>query len=123
MATVKLNERVNTLAVKYLMSMPKAWWKSVLSTDKNRKFEVEYKKVTDYLKGQLDGTGITRTYKFADGKNFGRQFDHSGLQGMRKRVRAAFGTSRWKEVWAMSCGCSALARLVRACVPQRPSRA
>ena len=42
METVTLNERVNLEAVKYLMSMPKAWWKSVLSTDKDRKFEVEY---------------------------------------------------------------------------------
>ena len=84
---VILSERVNTHAVKYLMSKPKAWWKSVLNTNVDRKFEVEYKKATDYLKGQLDGTGIKRTYKFADGKNFGRQFDHSGLQGMQKCVR------------------------------------
>ena len=69
------------------MSKPKAWWKSVLNTNVDRKFEVEYKKATDYLKGQLDGTGITRTYTFADGKKFGRQFDHSGLQGMQKDVR------------------------------------
>ena len=53
METVVLSERVNLEAVKYLMSMPKAWWKSVLSTDKNRKFDVEYKKAIDYLKGQL----------------------------------------------------------------------
>ena len=87
MEAVTLNERVNLEAVKYLMSMPKSRWKSELSTDKDRKFEVEYKKATDYLKGQLDGTGITRTYKFADGKHFGRQFDHSGLQGMQKCIR------------------------------------
>ena len=87
MEPVVLSERVNLEAVKYLMSMPKAWWKSVLSTDKDRKFDVEYNKVREFLKGQLDGTGITRTYKFADGKDFGRQFDHSGLQGMQKSVR------------------------------------
>ena len=84
---VTLDERVNLEAVKYLMSMPKARWKSILSTDKNRKFEVEHNKVKAFLYGQLNGTGITRTYKFADGKKFGRQFDHSGLQGMQKDVR------------------------------------
>ena len=35
------------------MSKPKAWWKLVLNTNVDRKFEVEYKKATDYLKGQL----------------------------------------------------------------------
>ena len=79
---VILSERVNTHAVKYLMSKPKAWWKLVLNTNVDRKFEVEHNKVKAFLYGQLNGTGITRTYKFADGKKFGRQFDHSGLQGM-----------------------------------------
>ena len=87
MATVTLDERVNLEAVKYLMSMPKSRWKSYLSTDKGRKFDVEYNKVREFLNGQLDGTGITRTYQFAAGKNFGRQFDNSGLQGMQKCVR------------------------------------
>ena len=62
-----------------------------------------------------------------DAHELERQLQPRGGGGRRrrlgKRVRAAFGTSRWKEVWAMSCGCSALARLVRACMPQRPSRA
>ena len=62
MATVTLDERVNLEAVKYLMSMPKSRWKSYLSTDKGRKFDVEYNKVREFLNGQLDGTGITRTY-------------------------------------------------------------
>ena len=84
---VTLDERVNLEAVKYLMSMPKAWWRKYLKTDKGRKFDVEYNKVREFLLGQLDGTGITRTYTFADGKKFGRQFDHSGLQGMQKDVR------------------------------------
>ena len=71
------------------MSMSKAWWKDkdVLRTDKGRKFDVEYKKVRAFLAGQLDGTGITRKYQFAAGKDFGRQFDNSGLQGMQKHVR------------------------------------
>ena len=81
MDIVSLREVVDLRAVKYLNSMPKAWWKEILKTDKDRKFEVEYKKVKSFLSGQLDGTGITRQYKFADGKTFGRQFDHSGLQG------------------------------------------
>jgi len=87
MEAVVLNERVNLEAVKYLTSKPKAWWKKYLKTDKDRKFDVEYNKVRELLIGQLDGTGITRTYQFAAGKNFGRQFDHSGLQGMQKCVR------------------------------------
>ena len=81
MDIVSLKEVVDLRAVKYLNSMPKAWWKEILNTDKDRKFEVEYKKVKSFLSGQLDGTGIIRQYKFADGKTFGRQFDHSGLQG------------------------------------------
>lgn len=87
MAEVTLNERVNAKAVKYLNGMPKAWWKKILSTDKNRKFEVEYNKVKSFLHGQLDGSGIVRDYNFADGKSWGRLFDHSGLQGMQKAVR------------------------------------
>ena len=83
MDIVSLREVVDLRAVKYLNSMPKAWWKEILNTDKDRKFEVEYKKVKSFLSGQLDGTGITRQYKYADGKTFGRQFDHSGLQGTR----------------------------------------
>ena len=49
MATVTLNERVDLEAVKYLMSMPKAWWEQVLKTDKDRTFKGEYKKVKDFL--------------------------------------------------------------------------
>ena len=89
MEPVTLEERVNLEAAKYLMSMSKAWWKDkdVLRTDKGRKFDIEYKKVKAFLAGQLDGTGITRKYQFAAGKDFGRQFDNSGLQGMQKHVR------------------------------------
>ena len=87
METVTLDERVNLEAVKYLLTKPKAWWKEILKTDKNRKLEVEYNKVKAFLYGQLDGTGHQRTYKFAENKDFGRQFDHSGLQGMQKSVR------------------------------------
>ena len=54
---VTLKETVNPRAVKYLNSKPKAWWKEILKTDKDRKFEVEYKKVKAFLSGQLDGTG------------------------------------------------------------------
>ena len=64
---VTLKETVNPRAVKYLNSKPKAWWKEILKTDKDRKFEVEYKKVKAFLSGQLDGTGTTRRYKYAKG--------------------------------------------------------
>ena len=87
MEPVTLSERVNPRAVKYLNSLPKSYWKKVLKTDKDRKFEVEYSKVKSYLNGQLDGSGVSREYNFADGKTFGRLFDHSGLQGMQKVVR------------------------------------
>lgn len=87
MVEVVLNERVCMRAVKYLNSMPKIWWKKILSTDKNRKFEIEYNKVKSFLHGQLDGSGVVREYHFADNKTFGRLFDHAGLQGMQKAVR------------------------------------
>ena len=50
---VILSERVNTHAVKYLMSKPKAWWKSVLNTNVDRKFEVEYKKSNGLPQGAV----------------------------------------------------------------------
>ena len=89
METVTLDERVNLRAVKYLNSLPKSWWKTVLKTDKDYKFETEYKKVKSFLSGQLDGSGHKRTYSYAEGKSFGRLFDHSGLQGMQKDIRGA----------------------------------
>jgi len=89
MNPVTLNERVDIRAVKYLNSRGKEWWKNTLKTDKDRKFEVEYKKVKSFLAGQLDETGKTRVYSFADGKSFGRLFDSSGLQGMQKDIRGA----------------------------------
>ena len=95
---VTLDERVNLEAVKYLMSMPKARWKSILSTDTNRKFEAEHNKLKAFLYGQLNGTGITRTYKFADGKKFGRQFDHSGLQGMPRWCADRRHMFAWQDV-------------------------
>ena len=70
-------------AVKYLNSLPKSWWKTVIKTDKDYKFETEYKKVKSFLSGQLDGSGHKRTYRFAEGKSFGRLFDHSGLYDIR----------------------------------------
>ena len=42
-----------------------------------------------FLFGQLGGSGHKRTYSFAEGKSFGRLFDHSGLQGMQKDIRGA----------------------------------
>ena len=87
MEQVTLNERVNLRAVKYLNSRSKEWWKDALKTDKDRKFEVEYKKLKSFLAGQIDGTGCNRVYSFADGKSFGRLFDSSGLQGMQKNIR------------------------------------
>ena len=39
MAEIKLSERVNLRAVKFLNSMPKEWWKKILKTDASRKFE------------------------------------------------------------------------------------
>ena len=83
MDKLSLRETVDLRAVKYLNSMPKAWWKEILKTDKERKFEVEYKKVKSFLSGQLDGTGIIRQYKYADGKTFGRQFGCSHTKGRR----------------------------------------
>jgi hypothetical protein len=87
MEPVTLNERVNMKAVKYLNSQSKAWWRTILKTDKDRKFDTEYAKVKSFLGGQIDGSGIVREYNFADGKTFGRLFDHTGLQGMQKDVR------------------------------------
>lgn len=60
MEPVTLSERVNPRAVKYLNSLPKSYWKKILKTDQDRKFEVEYNKVKSYLNGQLDGSGVSR---------------------------------------------------------------
>ena len=103
MATVTLNEKVNLDAVKYLITKPKAWWKEILNTNVNRKFEVEYNKVKAFLYGQLDGTGHQRTYKFADGKDFGRQFDNSGLQGMQKCVRGVLCDGLISDLDIVNC--------------------
>ena len=84
---VALNERVNMRAVKFLNSQSKAWWKAILKTDKDRKFDTEYAKVKAFLSGQMDGSGVAREYHFADGKSFGRLFDSTGLQGMQKDIR------------------------------------
>lgn len=110
---VTLRETVDLRAVKYLNSMPKAWWKEILKTDKERKFEVEYKKVKTFLSGQLDGTGITRHYKFADGKTFGRQFDHSGLQGMQKAIRGALCEGSVSDLDMVNCHPMILAWICR----------
>ena len=100
---VTLNERVNLEAVKYLITKPKAWWREILKTDKQRKFEIEYNKVKVFLYGQLDGTGHQRTYKFANGKDFGRQFDHSGLQGMQKDVRGVLCNGIISDLDIVNC--------------------
>ncbi len=103
MAEIKLSERVNLRAVKFLNSMPKEWWKKILKTDASRKFEVEYSKVKAFLHGQLDGSGIAREYKFADGKTFGRLFDHSGLQGMQKAVRGVLCEGEIVDLDIVNC--------------------
>ena len=113
MDIVSLKEVVDLRAVKYLNSMPKAWWKEILNTDKDRKFEVEYKKVKSFLSGQLDGTGITRQYKYADGKTFGRQFDHSGLQGMQKAIRGALCEGSVSDLDMVNCHPMILAWICR----------
>ena len=110
---VTLKETVNPRAVKYLNSKPKAWWKEILKTDKDRKFEVEYKKVKAFLSGQLDGTGTTRRYKYADGKTFGRQFDHSGLQGMQKDIRGVLCQDSISDLDIVNCHPMILAWICR----------
>ena len=100
---VTLNEKVNLEAVKYLITKPKAWWREILKTDKQRKFEIEYNKVKVFLYGQLEGTGHQRTYKFANGKDFGRQFDHSGLQGMQKDVRGVLCNGIISDLDIVNC--------------------
>ena len=113
MDKLSLRETVDLRAVKYLNSMPKAWWKETLKTNKERKFEVEYKKVKSFLSGQLDGTGIIRQYKFADGKTFGRQFDHSGLQGMQKAIRGALCEGSVSDLDMVNCHPMILAWICR----------
>ena len=110
---VTLKETVNPRAVKYLNSKPKAWWKEILKTDKNRKFEVEYKKLKAFLSGQLDGTGTTRRYKYANGKTFGRQFDHSGLQGMQKDIRGVLCQDSISDLDIVNCHPMILAWICR----------
>ena len=77
------------------------WWKKVLKTDKDRKFDVEYNKVKSFL--QLDGTGIERVYAFADGKTFGRLFDSSGLQGMQKDIRGVLCDGNVLDLDIVNC--------------------
>ena len=113
MDKLSLRETVDLRAVKYLNSMPKAWWKETLKTNKERKFEVEYKKVKSFLSGQLDGTGIIRQYKYADGKTFGRQFDHSGLQGMQKAIRGALCEGSVSDLDMVNCHPMILAWICR----------
>ena len=98
-----LNERVNLRAVKYLNSRGKEWWKKVLKCDKGRKLDVEYNKVKSFLNGQLDGSGISRVYSFADNKTFGRLFDSSGLQGMQKDIRGVLSDGIVSDLDIVNC--------------------
>ncbi len=103
MEEVTLKERVSLRAVKYLNSRGKEWWKKVLKTDKDRKFEVEYTKVKSFLAGQLDGSGVTRKYYFAEGKSFGRLFDTSGLQGMQRDIRGVVCLNEISDLDIVNC--------------------
>jgi len=100
---MRLEERVDLRAVKYLNSMPKAWWKKIIYCDQKIKFEVEYAKVKSFLHGQLDGSGVCREYHYANNSTFGRLFDQSGLQGMQRAIRGVLCRNVMSDLDIINC--------------------